>query len=272
MCDARDSTGCPVRPELRRDPSRIVSGAGTLPRAPASMICERLALVTAPLPPASARGSSRRGPPRYAESGLRSKRRGEGVIAASRAACSAESCAAGDAEVALRRGLGAEDAVAPLDHVEVELEDALLRQHRLQQHGDHRLLRLAHVALLGRQEQVLRELLRDRRAARHDAALFLVLLERFLDAVPVEPRVLDEFRVLGGDHRALELRRDPRVGHPRVAQGRRRIPASRFVHALRHEGGLARRVVAVPRDVRRDPREPDERDREERRDDAQRPA
>ena len=34
-------------------------------------------------------------PSRYSDPGLRSKRRGEGIIAASRAACSAESCDAG---------------------------------------------------------------------------------------------------------------------------------------------------------------------------------
>ena len=48
------------------------------------------------------------------------------------------------AEVALRRGLGAEHAVAPFDHVEVELENPPLRQHRLEHQRDHRLLRLAH--------------------------------------------------------------------------------------------------------------------------------
>ena len=84
----------------------------------------------------------------------------------------------------------------------------------------------------------------------------LVLLDRVLDAVPVEAFVLDELRVLGGDHRALQLRRDPLVGHPPVAAAAPSGSSRALVHPLRHERRLARRVVAVPADVRGDPREP----------------
>ena len=86
------------------------------------------------------------------------------------------------------------------------------------------------------QEQVLRELLRDRRAAGDDAAALLVLLERELDAVPVEAFVLDEFRILGGDHRALQRRRRcARTARTGSAAAPADSCAAQLLHPLRHE-------------------------------------
>src|SRR5512146_2882530 len=70
-----------------------------------------------------------------------------------------------DVEIVARRGLGAEHAFAPLDVVEVDLEDALLGQQRLEHHRDDQLLALAREVALAGEEQVLRQLLGDRRAA-----------------------------------------------------------------------------------------------------------
>ena len=95
------------------------------------------------------------------------------------------------------------------------------------------------VALARRQEQVLGELLGDRRAAGDDAPLLLVLLQRALDAVPVEALVVDELGVLGGDDRALQRRRDAPVVDPLVAQPRLGVLRLRLVHPLRHERRLA---------------------------------
>ena len=146
-------------------------------------------------------------PARYAESGLRSNTRGLGVIAASRAACSGRQLRGAHAEVALRRGLGAEHAVAPLDHVEVELEDPLLRQHRFEQHGDDRLLApCASSSSSGDRNRFFASCWVIVEPPRDHAALLPVLLERLLDAIPVEAAVVDELRVLGGDHRALQVR------------------------------------------------------------------
>ena len=125
-------------------------------------------------------------------------------------------------------------------------------------------LRLAPVAPGRGQEQVLRELLRDRRAAADDPALLPVLLQRVADAFPVEAAMLGKLRVLGRDHRALQLNRDPRVGNPAILQRGLRILRARLVQPLGHECGLARRLVAVPADVRADPCEPEQRDGEER--------
>jgi hypothetical protein len=46
-------------------------------------------------------------------------------------------------------------------------------------------------------------LLADRRAAGDRLSALPVLVERDLDAVPVEPLVFDELRILGGNQRAM---------------------------------------------------------------------
>src|SRR6266568_7312122 len=75
-----------------------------------------------------------------------------------------------DAEVVTRRSLAAEHTVAPLDDVEVELEDAPLVEDRLEHYGDQRFLGLAPVTPLRRKEEVFRQLLADRRAPGDDTA------------------------------------------------------------------------------------------------------
>src|SRR5205823_14269632 len=60
----------------------------------------------------------------------------------------------GDAEIAPRRGLASEHAVAPLDDVEIELEDAAFVENRLEHDGKNRLLALAPVASLAGEEEI----------------------------------------------------------------------------------------------------------------------
>ena len=60
------------------------------------------------------------------------------------------------------RGFRAVDAVAPLDHVQIQLEDPLLGQLRFETARDQQLAHLADRILRRRQIQVLGELLRDR--------------------------------------------------------------------------------------------------------------
>ena len=64
-----------------------------------------------------------------------------------------------------RHRLDAVDAGAQVDAVQVQLEDLVLRQLRLEHHGQHRLLELAAVGLAVREEQRARELLGQRAAA-----------------------------------------------------------------------------------------------------------
>ena len=185
--------------------------------------------------------------------GLRSYRRGFGVIAASLAACSASSWAADRAEIVARSGFAAEHAVAPLDDVQIDLENATFVQDRFEQHRDQRFLALAPVAALARQEQVLRELLRNRRSAGDDATLAQVLVHRVLDAFPVESFVLDESCVFRGDHRALEMDRNALIRHPDVLQARAGARFLQFGQPHSHERCLARWVITPPPDVDRIP-------------------
>ena len=69
----------------------------------------------------------------------------------------------------------------------------------------------------------------------------LVLLHRELDAVPVEAFVLDELRILGGDHRALQRVGDALVRNELITQLAPRRLAIELAHPLGHERRLARR-------------------------------
>ena len=74
------------------------------------------------------------------------------------------------AEVRARRRLHAVDAVAPLDHVQVQLEDPRLGQLGFEPPGDDQLAQLAQRIPRRRQIEVLGELLRDRARAAHELA------------------------------------------------------------------------------------------------------
>ena len=73
------------------------------------------------------------------------------------------------AEVAVRRGRDAPPAIAQVDVVEVDREDRVLRVLRLEAPREDRLERLAPQRLVG-PEELLRDLLRDRRAALRELA------------------------------------------------------------------------------------------------------
>ena len=102
------------------------------------------------------------------------------------------------AEVASRGRAQPVDTGAPLDHVEIDLEDPLLAERGVEQQGERHLLQLAAEPLLTREEEVLGELLRDRgRAAGGGAAAPIGEDGRRhlgeIDAVmPEEPRVFTE--------------------------------------------------------------------------------
>src|SRR4029079_3856062 len=73
-------------------------------------------------------------------------------------------------EVAVRGGIRAPDAVPPFDHVQIQLEDALLRQLRLEASRDEELAQLSQRIFRRGQVQVLRKLLRDRARTAHELA------------------------------------------------------------------------------------------------------
>src|ERR1700758_4457287 len=80
------------------------------------------------------------------------------------------------AEIAARRRLAPEHAVSPLDDVQIKLEDPPLVEERLQHQRDERLLAFAPVASLRREKEILRELLRNGRAAGDNATAAEILV------------------------------------------------------------------------------------------------
>ena len=155
-----------------------------------------------------------------------------------------------------RCGLGTEHPVAPLDDVAVQLEDAPLRQDRLQHHGDDGFLGFAHDAALVRQKQVLGKLLADGRAPGHDPSTAEILLQRRLHPVPVKSVVIQKLGVLCCNQRPLQVGRDLRVVDPAVVDRRGAVVLAHFIEPQVHEGRLAGRTVAPPHETDRDPAMP----------------
>ena len=139
------------------------------------------------------------------------------------------------AEVGARRRFAAEDAVAPLDHVQVDLENPALAEAGLEPPRDEQLAQLAHGNARRRQVEVLRQLLGDGAGAAREAAILPVAFERGLDLVEVDAVVIEERGVLRDDHRALQMRRDLPVGHPAVADAELALLRLRLSHPQFHE-------------------------------------
>ena len=107
-------------------------------------------------------------------------------------------------EIEQRRGGDAVGAEAEIDLVEIEFENLVLRIGPLDAQREQRFLDLAGNRQLARQQEVFRHLLGDGRGALRPAAGAVVLhIEQrgARDAVEVEPAVLVEVLVLGGEER-----------------------------------------------------------------------
>ncbi|CEG08487.1 hypothetical protein BN961_01903 [Afipia felis] len=110
-------------------------------------------------------------------------------------------------EVEMRGAVDAERAAAHIGAVEIEFENFVLGQARLQPDREERLVDLALDGALVRQEQVLGELLGDRGAALAYAAGLRVGEERAQRARDVDTEMIVEAAILGG-----ECRLDQAVG------------------------------------------------------------
>ena len=131
------------------------------------------------------------------------------------------------AEVVPGGGFGTEHALAPFHIVEVDLKNALLAQHQLQQLRQHQLLALAQKVALARQQQVLGQLLGDGGAAIDLGGLavvsggsglgFGIALPGLLNSIPFHAMMLHEAGVFGSNHRTLEVAGDLVVVHPLLA-------------------------------------------------------
>ena len=116
---------------------------------------------------------------------------------------------AGALAVVVSRGLfHPVDAVTEVDRVEVEVEDVLLGQVLLELPREDDLLDLALDGALGREHEVLDDLLRDRRGALHADVETHGVVERADHAEPVDPLVLHEIGILGGHEGVAHVQRD----------------------------------------------------------------
>ena len=108
------------------------------------------------------------------------------------------------AEIDLRCGCEAVGPLAQVDLVHVELEDLVLLETVLDLECEQRLVDLARKRLLGRQEEIARDLHGDRTGALPAAPRGEVRHGGAHDALVVDPRMLVEPLVLGRQDRALE--------------------------------------------------------------------
>src|ERR1051325_11923285 len=88
----------------------------------------------------------------------------------------------------------------------------------LQRAGDEVLLDLARRIARRREVEILRQLLRDRRAAGGELLPLPVALERFLHRLDVDAMMLEERVVFGHEHGPPQRRRDAGVRDPLPAQ------------------------------------------------------
>ena len=144
-------------------------------------------------------------------------------------------------------------AAAEVHPIEVELENVRLVEAQLQPEGQHQFLELAHQGALGGEEDVLGELLRDGRAALHEAAGFQVGENRTAEAGRVDAPVRIEAPVFDGEYGVDEVPRqrpDGDVGSSTAALRQQRAIAGEdaddgcaLLLAHRHRVGDRRGVV-----------------------------
>ena len=108
-------------------------------------------------------------------------------------------------EVEMRRAVDAEGAAAHIGAVEIEFQNLVLGEARLQPDREERLLHLALDGALVVEEQVLRQLLRDRRTALAHAAGLRVGDERARGAGDVDAEMVVEAAVFGGERRLDQI-------------------------------------------------------------------
>ena len=108
----------------------------------------------------------------------------------------------------LGHGLDAVDAGAQIHPVQVQLENLLFGELRLDHHRDRRFLHLSSVGAHVRQEQRARELLRQRAAALEPAAGAYIADHGTSETDRVDARVVVEAAVFDGDDGVLQVGRD----------------------------------------------------------------
>jgi hypothetical protein len=152
------------------------------------------------------------------------------------------------AEVHIGGSADTEHAASELGDVQVHLEDALLRPQRLDEHGEVGLQAFSEPTLPRPQEEVLRDLLRDRARATHALAA-PAIFQRVVDRLQIEAVMRGEVLIFRCNHCNLDVRRDACVVDPAMADGRR--------HALTDHESRRRRIEPAERnhcaDAQHDP-------------------
>src|SRR5437867_9086609 len=118
------------------------------------------------------------------------------------------------AEVPLGRCLDAPDTVTPFDDVQIELQNASLRESRLEAPRNDQLLELTDGIARWGQVEVLRKLLRDRAGAADRLSPFEVDLERGANLFDINAVMLPEAAVFRDEHGAFDMGRHARVRYP----------------------------------------------------------
>ena len=130
------------------------------------------------------------------------------------------------AKIALAGGLDAIGAGAEVDGIEIPGQDFVFGKPPLEPERENHFLELARPGALGGEEQVLRQLLRDRAAALDRAAGIEVRERGPGDAAQIHSRMLEEPPVLHGQNGVDQMARDLRQ-LDRSAQGHRRARRTR---------------------------------------------
>ena len=156
-------------------------------------------------------------------------------------------------EIAAGGSLDTVGAATEIDAVEIELENVLFRQAHLEPDGEQQLLELAPQGALGREKQVLGQLLGERRAALHVAAGAQVGEACPEQADGVEPPVIEEAAILGCNNCLDDVLRQqierhelvvlPTFGQHAAIAGQDPHDRRRITLAQRHRIGKADRVI-----------------------------
>lgn len=112
-----------------------------------------------------------------------------------------------DSVIVVASGFSAINAGAPLDYIEIKLEDPPLAEDHLGDRDKRELGGLAEVGAFRTEEEVFYQLLSNRGPAANAPALHIIFRGNF-DRVPVESMMLIEARVFSGDDGVLQVGRN----------------------------------------------------------------
>jgi len=120
---------------------------------------------------------------------------------------------------------------SPFDHIQVDLQNALLAEKEFSQRHQCELRAFAEDRAAGSEEEVFYQLLCNGRGSAEAAALQIVVGSD-LDLVPIEAMVLVEARIFRGDDSVLKIGRDLTERNKFVAFAIRRVVSPGLQAAL----------------------------------------